>query len=138
MTNPRESLVEAAMLWATLRGPAYGVVEAAVNALINDVDSPTLAQLAGCTHASARNEVPELWPTVAAELGLPNPDLESQEAQLYAARATARSLLDETRSPEDIARILNKEFHGLTDPRLEAIRKEENIAENLQKLIESP
>ena len=103
-------LLERAMLWRTTRGPAYGVVEAAVQCLVEGHDEPLLCELAGATHETAGNEVYELWPKVVEELGLVDHDLTSRTAEVLAARAYVRNLLAEKKDVQTIVRIISKEF----------------------------
>ncbi len=95
----------AAVEWA---GGAQGeaVVDAAADALVDELDTPSLRYLAGATRASADDESREWVPRVIEELGLRLPDRLSPEARIAAARSWAFRFLRNPSDPRTITEQL--------------------------------
>lgn len=99
-----------ALFWAVRRIQSEDVVDVAITALVDGVDSPTLRVLAGLTPREAVERVPELLPRALAELGTPIPPRDSEEAKMEATREFARMLLDGALAPEEAAGGIYKLF----------------------------
>ena len=83
---------DAAVTWA---GTGYGkpLVDAAAEALVAGLDTPTLRVLAGAPARFADEEATEYGPGTFEELGLDVPEKLSEEAYLELARLKAREFL---------------------------------------------
>lgn len=90
--SPRERFARAAIEWT---GGARGqvLVDAAAQALVDGLDSPTLRILAGSPRAAADEEATEFGPLVFEELGIRIEPRLSQAAIIEAARLMASDLL---------------------------------------------
>ena len=87
-----ESFWEAAVEWA---GTGYGkpLVDAAVEALLAGLDTPSLVLLAGASSFFADEEANDLAPEAFVELGLDVPEKFSEGAHVALARIKARQFL---------------------------------------------
>lgn len=103
--EPSEIFAEAAIDWAA-GGRGQPLVDAAAEALVAGLDSPTLRILAGARRANADLEATELGPTVFEELGIQIHDRLSPEAIIAGARQKARRFLSEGGSPRQFAKDL--------------------------------
>ncbi|MFE0046149.1 hypothetical protein [Streptomyces albireticuli] len=103
-----------AALWSIGGVPAVKVVDAACDALVAGLDSPTLRSLAACTRAEADFDVPELVPEALDELGLDFHPYGSDAGREAAARALAGRMLADEMSPRELAFRIHQLFgHGL-------------------------
>ncbi|HEX7167581.1 MAG TPA: hypothetical protein VF230_11430, partial [Acidimicrobiales bacterium] len=100
--EPADAFASAAIEWAA-GGPGQPLVDAAVDALVAGIDSPTLRILAGAGHANADAEATELAPKVFKELGMHVDERLSPSAIVAGARQKARRFLDEGGSPRQLA-----------------------------------
>ena len=93
---------EAAIEWAAT---AYGkpLVDAAVVALQDGLDTPALRVLAGAQARFADEEASELAPEVFEELGLNIPEKRSEEAYIALGRLKAECFLTSGTSPRALA-----------------------------------
>jgi len=91
-------------------GRGQPLVDAAAQALVDGLDSPTLRVLAGAPRASADEEATELASDVFDELGLDIPARFSTDAYLAAARATAQEYLAGHGALRDAARVLYRAY----------------------------
>jgi hypothetical protein len=116
----RRSLIEACALWSLDLITSEQVVVAATDALVADLDSQSLRVLAGTPKPAATIEVPELFPRVMAELGLPFFDRGGAGGRLVSAQAMARGLLTGAVSPRDLVarmhRVFGHDAHELIEP----------------------
>lgn len=93
---------EAAIEWA---GTGYGkrLVDAAVAALMEGLDTPTLRVLAGAPERFADEEAAECAVDLFDELDLSVPEKHSSDAYVALAKLKARRLLDGEGSPRQLA-----------------------------------
>jgi len=107
--DPRQQLADTAALWSVDQASHDEVIEAACNALVDDLDTPGLRELAGIFHAEAHYRVPEVLPVALAELALP-------AGNLAAATVMARRCLNGDLAPRELARWMHRTFgHGESD-----------------------
>ena len=99
-----------ALFWAIGRIPSEDIADAATSALVDGVDSPTLALLAGLTPREAVEQVPELLPRALSELGMPIPPRDSDEAKVEAACEFAHKLVKGDLAPREAAGTIYKLF----------------------------
>ncbi|WP_344117775.1 hypothetical protein [Streptomyces blastmyceticus] len=99
-----------AALWSIGGIRAIKVVDAACNALIAGLDSPTLRTLAACTRAEAGYDVPELLPKALSELGLDFYPYDSDAGREAAARALAGQMLAGEMTPRELAFHIHQNF----------------------------
>jgi hypothetical protein len=97
-----DAFAGAAIDWAA-GGRGQALVDAAVDALVAGIDSPTLRVLAGAPRAVADEEATELAPLVFEELGVTVPERLSSEAFVEGARQSAGRWLDEGGSARALA-----------------------------------
>lgn len=111
MTAPeeeREAFMRAAVDWAA-GGRGQPLVDAAADALVAGLDTPTLRVLAGAPHAAADEEATELAPLVFEELGISVHERLSPQAIVDGGRQLARRFLVDGDSP----RALAKDLYGM-------------------------
>jgi hypothetical protein len=103
--GPEESFVRAATQWA---GGARGqvLVDAAAQALVDGLDSPTLRILAGAPRIAVDDEATELGPLVFKELNLRIEPRLSEAAIIAAARLVAADLLAGDGTPREATATL--------------------------------
>ncbi|MET7511201.1 hypothetical protein [Streptomyces albidoflavus] len=101
--TPARLLQDRAVLWSIGELPAPDLVQAACDALVAGLDSPTLRRLAALTRAEAGYDVRELLPGALDELGLVCPVPGSTAGQEAAARVFCRRLLRGELSPRALA-----------------------------------
>jgi hypothetical protein len=101
-------LREAAMLWNVGLETCERIVACAVDALIADVEAPSLALLAGLTRREAATDGPDLARDVLSELGSPLAPYGSDDAKVGAARALAEMVLHGEGQPCTISFKLEK------------------------------
>lgn len=106
----REAFRRAAIRWAS-GGRGAPLVEAAANALVDGLDSPTLRVLAGSPRALADEEATTWAADAFDELELRVPERLSVTAVVEAARLEAEDFLDGAMSPRCLARRL----YGMAD-----------------------
>ncbi|GAA2721904.1 MULTISPECIES: hypothetical protein [Streptomyces] len=99
-----------AALWSLGALRAAHVVDAACDALLAGLDSPTLRMLAACTTTEADYEVAELLPATLDELGLTFFPRGSQAGKEAAARALATRTLTGAMSPRQLAFQIHQLF----------------------------
>ncbi|GLX24173.1 hypothetical protein [Streptomyces lavendulae] len=97
-------------LWSIGEARSEELVEAACSALVAGLDGPTLRMLAGCTHAEAPYEVPELLPAALEELGLVFYPHNSEIGPEAAARALAHRFLAGGLTPQDLVFRMHLRF----------------------------
>jgi hypothetical protein len=97
------AFTEAAVDWAG-GGRGQPLVDAAAQALVDGLDSPTLRILAGAVHGTAEDEARDLAPTVFEELGIAVNDRLSPDAIVEASRQDARRFLANGGSTREFAR----------------------------------
>ncbi|MFI0219722.1 hypothetical protein [Streptomyces lydicus] len=108
------ALQDHAILWSVGEISASDVVNAACDALVAGLDTPSLRILAACTRAEANYDVRDLLPPALDELGLTFHPVASEAGQEAAARAlTRRMLAGELRPWELTFRIHQRYGHEL-------------------------
>ncbi|WP_406865010.1 hypothetical protein ABZO31_33040 [Streptomyces sp. HUAS MG47] len=113
--NPTDSaalrLQDLAALWSVGECRAAAVVDAACDALVAGLDSPSLRILAACTRAEADYDVHELLPPAFDELGLVHSPFGDEEDALEdAARALARRMLAGELTPREFTRRVHARY----------------------------
>ncbi|MFD7644637.1 hypothetical protein ACFV4P_28770 [Kitasatospora sp. NPDC059795] len=103
-------LYDHAALWSIGEVRAGAVVDAACEALVAGLDSPTLRVLAACTRAEADYEVPEILPAVFEELGLTLPPADSLAGREAAVRALAGRVEAGELAPWELAFRVHQRF----------------------------
>ncbi|WP_030776763.1 hypothetical protein [Streptomyces sp. NRRL F-2664] len=103
-----------AALWSTRENRASDVVNAACDALVAGLDTPSLRILAACTRAEADYDVHDLLPAALDELGLTFYPVGSEAGQEAAAQALARRMLAGELTPREFTfRIHQRHGHEL-------------------------
>lgn len=105
MTAPpedRERLRRAAIEWAA-GGRGQALVDAAADALVAGLDSPSLRLLAGATRRTADEEASEFGPDAFRELDIAVHERNSSAAIVDAARLAAQDFVTCGGSPRDLA-----------------------------------
>lgn len=107
--RPEERFARAAVEWA---GGARGrvLVDAAAQALVDGLDSPTLRILAGAPRAAADEEATELASLVFDELGIRVEPRLSDAAIIAAARLMAADLVAGHGTPREVAATLYRMY----------------------------
>jgi len=100
-----ERFKRAAIEWAA-GGRGQPLVDAAAQALVDGLDTPTLRVLAGAPHSAADEEAEDLGPAVFDELGVQIHERRSTPAAIEGARLRALRFLEHGGSPRDLARDL--------------------------------
>lgn len=114
--SARRSLVDRTARWACGFINASEVVDAATDALILGLDSPTLRVLAGVPAAQATIEVPDLVERAMDELELPYFGPGHPTNRLIAAAALAAEHVHGTLTARDLCRIVHQHYgHGAHD-----------------------
>jgi hypothetical protein len=115
-------LYEAAVQWATSQDSATRVVNAACDALVDGLDTPSLRMLAGVSLRQLRGadrEITDLLAATLAELGIAFPTPGSEAAHEALARITARRALRGEVTPRELAAWAHQVFGHhlpLTEP----------------------
>ena len=104
--DSQEALRRTAVLWLVGHRTSQDVVDAATEALVAGVDTPSLPLLAGTPMRDAQVEVPDLLPKVMDELGLPIPPRETEAANIAGARELATMLLEHELGPSAAAKAI--------------------------------
>lgn len=111
-----QALIDAAAKWASGLCNAIEVVDAATDALVAGLDSPSLVLLAGTTRGEADVEIHDLLPAAMAELHLPYYGWNNPDSRLLAAAGLAREHVDGRLPARDLCRIIHSRFgHGAHD-----------------------
>ncbi|SDK63014.1 hypothetical protein SAMN04487820_11082 [Actinopolyspora mzabensis] len=100
-------LQENAALWSAREIHAEELVRVACDALLADLDSPTLRVLAACTRAEAGESVPALLPAALDELGLVFYPLDSEAGRVAVARILAQRVLAGELTAREFARRIH-------------------------------
>lgn len=103
-------LLYTAALWSIGAASPQAVVSRACDALVADLDSPSLRILAGLTRAEADHDVPEILPAALAELGLVFYPPGSRSGQQAAARALAAQAVSGSLTPRALAAEIHRHF----------------------------
>jgi hypothetical protein len=108
-SDPLERFRLAAVEWAA-GGRGQPLVDAAAEALVDGIDSPSLRVLAGTIRISADLETKELAPTVFAELGLSIDERMTPQAMLTYAKQAAQQFLTFGGQPRVLAEALYRAY----------------------------
>lgn len=116
----RRALIDNAARWACGFVNATAVVDAATDALVAGVDSPTLRVLAGVPAAEATTDVPHLLERAMDELDLPYFGPGHPTGRLLAAAALAAEHVHGRLAARDLCRIIHQHYghdaHDLIEP----------------------
>jgi hypothetical protein len=104
------ALQDHAALWSVGENSASDVVNAACDALVAGLDTPSLRILAACTCAEADYDVHDLLPPALDELGLTFHPAASEAGQEAAARALARRMLAGELKPWELTFRINQRY----------------------------
>ena len=118
---PFRAFLSAAARWRADAGPAHAVVDAAVEALVAGVDSPSFVRLAGLTRAEADQEVRDLLPDALAELGFPLLGYDDPGNQVLGAAAIAEEYLLGRLTPRELTEQIHRRYGHQCDPLIEAL-----------------
>ncbi len=108
LMNPAlRSVLDAVALWRRGLSSAAAVVDAAVDALVAGVESPTFLRVAGLTRTEADVELAELLPAALEELGVPVVEVTDPGHDVLVAAAMTTPF----RNGEQQARALTGDVH---------------------------
>ena len=102
--------LEEAALWRRTQGAASDVVDAAVQCLLEGVDSPTFVLIAGLTKAEAEQELHELLPVALDELGIDCLGYGDPNNDVLAAAAVARAFFYGHLEAQQLAQAVHQTF----------------------------
>ncbi|MFI7322762.1 hypothetical protein [Streptomyces venezuelae] len=124
MTSTRAAaalaLQDHAVLWHAGASRASDVVDAACDALVAGLDTPSLRILAACTRGEADYDVHDLLPPALDELGLLFGPAGEEAGRKAIARALARRMLDGELTPSEFTFAVHQRF-GRTLPLTERL-----------------
>lgn len=95
--GPRHRFYDAVARWVEWPGDHRIVIDAAVQALVDDLDTPSLRTLAGLTPDLPRAEIADVVTDTLAELGLPQPGSEGAPPRDYSSETFGRLPTDTIR-----------------------------------------
>jgi hypothetical protein len=102
--SSRQALADAVALWeVTSAEHVSDVIDAAVDALVSGLDSPSLGELAGARPTDSYRTLRPLAQDCLAELGIDYPGPQVHDLQVAAARAMCRRLLATAITPRELA-----------------------------------
>ncbi|MEU5901914.1 hypothetical protein [Streptomyces venezuelae] len=134
MTSTRAAaalaLRDHAVLWQAGASRAGDVVDAACDALVAGLDTPSLRILAACTRGEADYDVHDLLPPALDELGLMFSPVTEEAGREAVARALARRMLGGELTPSEFTFTLHRRF-GHTLPLTERLAELDDAYDTL-------
>lgn len=113
--------LEEAALWRRSQASAADVVDAAVQALLDEVESPSFILIAGLSKAEADAELSGLLPTALDELGLDCLGYNDPNNDVLAAAALARSFLNGHLEAQQLTQAIHQTFGHMCHPIVEQL-----------------
>lgn len=113
--------LEEAALWRRAQVSASDVVDAAVQALLEGIESPSFVLIAGLTKAEAPIELHELLPAALDELGLDCLGYDDPNNDVLAAAAVARSYLNGHLEAQQLTQAIHQTFGHMCHPLVEEL-----------------
>lgn len=95
--GPRQRFYDAVLRWHEWSGEHDILIDAATQALVDDLDSPALRELAGLTPDLRRDEIEQVLIDALDELGMPHPDDERARQRDYSSETYNRLPTDTIR-----------------------------------------
>jgi hypothetical protein len=113
--------LEEAALWRRAKVSASDVVNAAVQALLEGIESPSFILIAGLTKAEAEAELGELLPPALDELRLDCLGYDDPNNDILAAAALTRSFLYGHLEAQQLTQAIHQTFGHMCHPLVEEL-----------------
>lgn len=113
--------LEEAALWRRAKVSASDVVDAAVQALLEGIESPSFVLIAGLTKAEAESELGELLPVALDELELDCLGYDDPNNDVLAAAALTRSYLNGHLEAQQLTQAIHQTFGHMCHPLVEEL-----------------
>lgn len=113
--------LEEAALWRRAQVAASNVVDAAVQALLEGIESVSFVLIAGLTKAEAESELSDLLPAVLDELGVDCLGYNDPDNDVLAAAAMARSFLYGHVEAQQLTKAIHQTFGHMCHPLVEEL-----------------